>query len=153
MGIKLNHVHFDFDGALELARQMWRLADRTDEQKTTRVNAATTALTDWKGRYSDDFRQSMQAEVTSSGNIVANLRADARTLAGHWVRAMDQEAKVLRNERIEKLRDDRGFLDKAHDFFLGDDRDYEHDVPPLPPTPAQPQPPQFLPTAQLPRYN
>ncbi|WP_239334375.1 hypothetical protein [Frankia sp. CiP3] len=150
MGIHAGqHVVFDFDGALELARQLWRLADDTERQEGVRVTAARTALADWQGGYAVDFAESMNAETTSASTVAAHLRNDARILAQQWVRAMDEEGRVRHAEHVERLKAQRSLWEHVEDFFIGDDHDYGN----LPATPLEPQPPLFDPTAVLPHYQ
>ncbi|MCK9922696.1 hypothetical protein MXD61_12600 [Frankia sp. AgPm24] len=144
------HVVFDFDGALELARRLWGLADNVDTFRGKRDTAATTALRHWQGRYATDFRNSVTTEQGSDTNLSTAMRGDARTLASLWSQAMTEEAKVRYADHVTEKRRHRSFFHRVEDALLGaDDDDYGSAPEPF----AVPQPPTFMATGCLPVYG
>lgn len=138
-------VDFDFDGSLELARSLWALAEDLEREDGGRERQSETALAKWKGPYATQFTQRCSTERASAANVVDGLQRDARAWADAWVEAMHQQNKNNRAAEVERVRDDRGLLEKGWDATFGED-DSESEVTDAD-RPATPQPPQFNPTA------
>ena len=140
-------VAFDFDGSLELARALWALADELEQEDLGRGRQSETALARWAGPYARQFAPRRATEEASATNVVTGLRADAESWAAAWVEAMHQQNKNNRAARVEQVRDDRWWGEKAWDATVGED-DSESQVGEAdrPPTP---RPPSFRPTATL----
>jgi len=143
------HVVFDFEGALELARRLWNLADGVDIFRGKRDAAATTALRVWQGRYATEFRGSVTAEQGSDTNLSTAMRDDARTLAALWSQAMAEEAKVRYADHVTTEKKHRSLLHRAEDALFGSHEDYGPEPGPF----SVPQPPAFTATGSLPVYE
>lgn len=141
-------VVFDFNGALALARSMWALAGHVEDTRNARSQAAATALRQWRGRFADQFRQGAAADQANATNIADALRTDARLLATRWTDAMQQQGNVLYAEHKQRVIAQRSLWEQIGDTIFGDHTNYG----PTPKRPAVPQPPNFAPTAALPRY-
>lgn len=142
-------VEFDFAGSLQLARDLWALADEILTEDNGREQQFTTAKEKWLGPYGEQFVGRRSDERTSRGTVVSAMRDDARAWAQAWATAMNQQNKNNRAAEVERIRDDRGLLEQGSDFFFGDDSD---DQVPMPPEPAVPTPPGFAPTMSEIRY-
>ncbi|WP_101831017.1 hypothetical protein [Frankia canadensis] len=140
---------FDFDGALEVARQLWGLAENVDTFRGKRDAAATTALRHWQGRYATEFRGSVTAEQGSDTSLSAAMRADARNLATLWSQAMTEEARVRYADHVTEKKQHRSFFHRVEDTILGSHEDYGPEPGPF----AVPQPPTFTATGCLPVYT
>lgn len=141
-------VDFDFEGSLELARQLWALAADLRTEDNGRGTEADTAKAKWEGAYGEQFQQRRDTERTSRTNVAEGLRDDARSWAQAWATATDQQLKNNRLVQIEQIRDDRGLLEKGWDSTFGND-DSDDQVP-MPDPVAVPQPPSFIATICVP---
>ena len=139
-------VQFDFEGSLQLARQLWSTRRRRPD----------------RGRRSGDPvrrppRPSGWGPTPTSSSAVGRtsgrraprssprLREDARLWAEAWARALDQQNKNNRAAEVERVRDDRGMFEKGWDSTFGED-DSDDQVP-MPEPVSVPTAPSFLPTA------
>ena len=138
-------VRFDFDGSLELARKLWSIADDLVDEDNGRRTEAETALAKWEGPYGTEFSGRRADEHTSRVNVIAGLRADARSWASAWAVALDQQNKNNRAQAVIDEREDRSLLEKGWDSTFGSD-DSDDQVDQVPEVPV-PQPPAFTPTA------
>lgn len=138
-------VQFDWDGSLQLARQLWNLADDLQTEDTGRESQYDTAKAKWLGTYGDEFADRRVTERGSKNHVVAGLREDARAWAQAWASAMDQQNKNNRAAEVERVRDDRSLWDKGVDATVGEDN--SDDKVPMPDSVPVPTPPGFAPTA------
>lgn len=123
----LPDVVFDYDGALSLARRLWSLADDLDELLAKRAASATTALTDWRGPYRDQFVDDRRPPEVSTGNAVAGqLRGDAGLWAKAWKDVMDENNRRRWARHHKDLKDNRNWLESAGDWLGGG---FEDDTP------------------------
>ena len=141
-------VDFDFDGALELARKLWALADQVSQEEQGRQRDATTALAKWAGPHATRFAERRGAEFQSSMNVWTGLRENAQAWAAAWVDAMEQQNKNNRAAAVQQHRDDRSWIHEQWDEhgFGEDDSESQVAAAERPPTPT---PPSFTPTASL----
>jgi hypothetical protein len=140
-------VHFDYEGALALARQLYSLADELAGVAQRRQELTEWAKQDFSGACADQFRQRMQDESAESSKVVNGLRADAECCARLWKSAMDEENRRLYARHVDRLKAQRNVLEKVEDFFVG------FQYPPEPEPVPQPQPPGFAPTAHFVKYG
>jgi hypothetical protein len=138
-------VQFDFEGSLQLARQLWGIADDVQTEDDGRETQYDTAKAKWLGTYADQFVGRREDERTSRATVVAALREDARLWAQAWARALDQQNKNNRAAEVERIRDDRGLFERGWDSTFGED-DSDDQVP-MPEPVSVPTAPSFLPTA------
>lgn len=139
-------IAFDFEGSLQLARQLWQLAESLETEDAGRETQFDTAKAKWEGKYGTQFVGRRADERTSRTNVASGLRTDAREWARAWARAMDQQNKNNRAAEVERVREDRGMLEKGWDATFGED-DSDDQVP-MPEAVPVPQPPGFAPTAE-----
>ncbi|QGG93641.1 hypothetical protein [Actinomarinicola tropica] len=137
-------VGFDFEGSLQLARQLWQLADLIQSEDADREVDADTATAKFEGPHADSFVARREQERTSRTTVISALRDDARNWAEAWATAMDQQNKNNRAARVEEIRENRGALERFGDLFVGDDSDEQV---PMPDPVAVPSAPDFAPTA------
>ncbi len=145
-------VQFDFDGALRLARKLWALADEIDVRRRSRRSNANSARAKWEGPLVSEFDALDESEWANAEKIAQQLRDEARLWGEAWAGAMNQQNKNNRMAEVERVRDERGRLEKLNDTvnpFASDDSD---DQVPMPPYPAVPGPAGFAPTATEIRY-
>jgi len=143
-------VQFDWDGSLALARKLWSLADDLQDEDTGRETQFDTAKAKWLGTYGEQFAERRSTERSSRTNVISGLRDDARAWAEAWAQAMDQQNKNNRAAEVERVREDRNFLEKGWDSTFGSD-DSDDEVP-VPDSVAVPTPPGFAPTASEKTY-
>lgn len=136
-------VPFDFEGVLSLCRQLWDLAAEVDGLKTTRSDAAATALTRWEGAFAVEFAARADDEGASASQIAAGLRGDAMGWAAAWESAMDENNRRRWARHHKKWKDDQSVLDD----LLGSE-----DHTPQPDPVGQPQAPGFAATGFLVTY-
>lgn len=142
-------VTFNFQGSLELAHDMWTLADNVETAHNERAQAATTAMRQWRGRYADTFANDTNQEQRTAANIAEELRTDAKKLALSWTDAMQEEGNIRYAAHTAQVKARRNLLEQLEVSLLGDHTNYG----PRPTRPAVPYPPMFAPTAQLPTYS
>lgn len=143
-------VKFDFEGSLQLARQLWSLADDLEREDDGRETQYETAKAKWLGTYAAQFVSRRETERTSRSNVVAALKADAKAWAKAWATAMDQQNKNNRAAEVQRVSDERPWWEKGWDATFGED-DSESKVPHPEPVPV-PTPPHFAATATETRY-
>ena len=74
-------LKFDYQGALNLARQLNTLADQVTSAATKRQTLADTAKKDFIGAYADQFASRMTVEQTNFRAVAKGLRNDAMDVA------------------------------------------------------------------------
>ena len=139
-------LKFDYEGALNLARQLNNLADQLAQAGTTRQGLSDVALKDFIGAYADQFRSRVSVEQANFKAVVQGLRNDAMDLATMWKHAMEEENRRLYARHVDDMKNNRSVLDTIGDWFTG------FHYPPEPAPVPLPQPPAFTPTAQLVHY-
>jgi len=127
-----NDVRFDYDGSLDLARRLWRLADTLDTIGAQRRQSAVEAVVQWRGRFGVEFIGRVDAELGELGRHAHDLRGAAVGWAHAWANAIN-----LQNRR----------LDQIGGFLFGQD-----DIPPDPNPRAVPGAPHFHATGGFARY-
>lgn len=140
-----DRVVFDFEGSLELARQLWSLAEDIVTEHGLRETDFTTANAKWEGPYGVEFEGRRADERTSKVNVVEGLRDDARAWAQAWAAALDQQNKNNRAAEVTRIRDSRNFIEVGWDNTFGED-DSDSQVPAVPSIEV-PSPPLFNATA------
>ncbi len=143
-------VDFDFDGALALARKLWALSIDLREEDEGRAGDAEVARAKWRGPYARRFDGRRDTERSSRFNVAAGLREDARAWAQAWATALDQQNKNNRAAEVQRVRADRGLLERGWDATFGEDNS-EDEVAAVPEVPV-PRPPDFAPTASETTY-
>ena len=141
------NVVFDFEGSLDLARSLWRLADDLEQLLSSRSASASSALTNWAGRYADEFVDRANDEQSTGSMLAQMLRSDAYGWAFAWTQAMDEQNRVLYAREVTRVENDRSTLDRIGGFFTGHD-----DLPSTPRPASVPQPPYFFSTRTFARY-
>ena len=139
-------VHFDYDGSLASARQLWSLAQDARSVDSGRHSAGTDGLANFRGSYADQFISRLSDEDASGSRIAYGLQADANACAVLWKKAMDEQNRRSYARHVEKLKSDRSGWEKTVDFFNG------YDAPAAPDGVRTPVPPSFAPTATPVKY-
>lgn len=139
-------VDFDFEGSLELARQLWALAEELEQEDAGRTGQSETALAKWQGPYATEFAQRCNTERSSAANVIQGLQRDAQTWAAAWAAAMAQQNQNNRAAAVQRHRDDRWWGEKLWDEYGGGEDTAEEEIPAAQ-APAVPRPPHFQPTA------
>lgn len=134
-------VVFDFDGALQLARDLHSLADDLIARRESRRTNATTAKDKWEGPLRTSFNTRESDEYGEVASIASQLRSEAVLWAQAWQGAVLQQRKNYRMAKIEEVSDNRGTLERLNDTvnpFASDnsaDKVPEAEAPPLPTAP------------------
>jgi hypothetical protein len=92
--VPVGDVVFDYDGALQLAGALWRLADDVDALADSRGCAALDATETWEGRYAAMFDLASDDANIRARGIATGLRLDAEAAAAAWARAMDDQNQI-----------------------------------------------------------
>lgn len=140
-------VRFDYDGSLQLARDLWALADELDAVATDRRAAAVDALVDWLGPTSDRFGGRIDVELADLHRIAADLRTGAQAWAQAWADALNLQNRRLYARACAVARRERSMFDSLVGGLFGHD-----DLPPAPATRATPIAPYFAATGGFARY-
>ena len=128
-------VRFDYEGSLQLARELWAYADDLEHAKADRRAEALAALRTWRGPFGDQFRERADDEGPSLASLVAALRTEADQWASAWKQAMDEQNRRLYARRVDQIKAERSALEKLGDKLFG--FDYPAPPPPVPkPGPA-----------------
>jgi len=142
-----NDVRFDYDGSLDVARRLWRLADQVEHTAATRRFAADTALVHWAGPLATEFGTRIDTETADLLRIVGELRTTANTWAAAWAHAVNMQNRRLFARACAVVRERRSVKDKIWGGIVG-----HHDLPPEPHTRSAPIAPSFIPMAGLAHY-
>ena len=137
---------FDYQAALNLARQLNNLAVQLAQAGTTRQGLADVAKKDFIGAFADQFGSRVTVEQANFRAVVQGLRNDAMALAMMWKKAMEEENRRLYGRHVDDMKNHRSVLESIGDWFTG------FDYPPEPAPVPLPQPPAFTPTAELVHY-
>ena len=140
-------VRFDYDGSLDLARRLYRLADQLDPLGAQRRRWGSHALADWTGPLGVEFAGRIDTEIADLARIAGQLRAGAEGWAQAWAGALNQQNRRLFARACDVVRSRRSTMDKVAGFFTGHD-----DLPPEPFTRPVPTAPHFNPTGTHARY-
>ena len=140
-------VRFDYDGSLQLARELWALADEVDAVATDRHAAADEALVDWLGPTRDRFGGRVDVEVADLHRIAADLRGGAQAWAQAWADALNLQNQRLYARAVDRAKRNRSTLDKFVGGLFGHD-----DLPSPPYVRATPAAPFFATTGGFARY-
>lgn len=136
-------VGFDFEGSLQLAKQLWDLADALSLSRESRMTATREGASGWIGKYADDFSNRVGTEHETANQIERLMREEAQAWADAWRQAMDEQNRRNRAAKVDAVRQQRGWGEKMVDVFVGDDS--EDQVTGFVPA-STPQPPTFSPT-------
>lgn len=142
-----NDVRFDYDGSLDIARRLWRLADTLDTLESERRRWALEALVDWQGRFGTDFANRADSELGDLGRHAAALRGAALGWAHAWANAINQQNRRLHARAVWRAKRDRGIVDRVGGLLFGHD-----DIPPDPTPRAVPSAPLFHATGGFAAY-
>jgi hypothetical protein len=82
-------VVFDYEGALELARQLWELADRWEGALARRRGAAGVALSTWTGPAARELWDRVRAEIEAGDEVCRKFRHEADRWALAWSEAVN----------------------------------------------------------------
>jgi hypothetical protein len=143
------NLNFDFDGALDAARDCWALASqmRSYQNAVEHWNGAggrqPDKVSSWSGPKRLQFDEKIRLLGADTSAIVAGLEVLARDFAGHWAKARGQQDRINRARWVDHQMADDNILEKAWQWFGGKT---EHGDPPG--DPDVPQPPQFEATRQ-----
>lgn len=140
-------VRFDYDGSLQLARELWGLADEVDAVGADRHAAAVEALVDWLGPTRDRFGGRIDVEVADLHRIATDLRGGAQAWAQAWADALNLQNQRLYARACARAERERSTFDKVMGGLFGHD-----DLPPPPATRATPTAPLFAATGSFARY-
>ena len=88
------HIAFDYDGALTLARHLWAAAESIELLAHRRSFDAETSETWFLGPNANDFRILGLDEVRLADDAVAQLRRDAQTWAEAWAEAINEQNRM-----------------------------------------------------------
>jgi hypothetical protein len=139
-------VQFDYVGVLRLARRLWALADQVEQTMQTREGLTVAARAGFTGTYAHQFARRVAAEVAGRPAVAQGLRRDAQACAGAWKQAMDEQNHHRYARHVDHLRKQRSVIETLWDGAFG------YRFPPGPEPVALPQPPLFLPTADIVSY-
>lgn len=140
MGDVAGDIEFDWSGSLQMARELWALADLLGTTMTARETAGASASKDWLGPHHDDFVARMGTERTNIDGTTPQLRTAAQMWAYQWQQAMDQQNQILMTREWDGREEDN-----LHKYTLG----ILGSGPKRPPDPVPaglPSAPDFAPT-------
>jgi hypothetical protein len=138
-------VVFDYDGACEVARTLWRLADDMAAFRTSIKGRADDALADWRGPFRRAFQGKVNVDRADLNRDITNLRDGARQWAQAYAKACDQQNQAHYTRKltdVKRKRDERNLLQDVAAAIIHDDLPLPRKRRPCP----VPQPPAFAPT-------
>lgn len=139
-------VQFDYDGALQLARDLWAGAGTVRQAHGAIDDLATSARTTWRGRFAEDFDGRHLTSMDNASLVAAAMCEEAHAWALGWKQAVDEQNRINRARAVEAERASRSFGERFVDHFVGDDSDRV--IRAWQPV-AVPLPPEFAPTGGL----
>lgn len=110
---------FDFEGSLELAATMFRVAAALEAAGSSRKLRWDKALDAWQGNVGDRMRGFRDDDQTDLQRTVDVLREEAGQWAKLWADSVNETNRVLKAEVEDELRRTRKNSDKGfqwHDF-------------------------------------
>ena len=138
------NVNFDFNLALQAARDLYALSKVVTSTEQTRAGAATQARPEWSGHNRDVFDQKMAGEGSDSSAASNALVALANLFARSWAEARGEQDRINTARYVQYQQDHESWADKhIKDPILG-----ETDYGGPPPDPPVPSPPDYAPTRQ-----
>lgn len=125
-------VRFDYGAADTLARLCDAAAGVIESQTGSRASWKSKALTDFRGRFSQLFRNNAAVAAADAAELASRLRE----VAG-FTRRLKEEAHKEQQRREtarawKREQEHRNLLEKGHDWLFGSDD------PPVGPPPAEP---------------
>lgn len=127
------NVRFDFDGALQAARDLWKLADKVEAKQVSFKNASDLALPDWEGVHRTTFDEKVAATGTLASSVAESLRELANQIAADWARARGQQDRINKARYVDHETSNDSWGENFVEHFTGED-DYG-------PPPEDPEPP------------
>jgi hypothetical protein len=138
-----SNVNFDFDGALEAARDLYSLSGVVRTKHGTRADEAELAKDGWEGGYRSDFDSKLSNEGTDVDTIAGALVSLANLFASEWANARGEQDRINFARYVQNERDNDGGWENAGEFFAG-----ENDLGAPPDNPAVPDAPDYAPTRE-----
>jgi hypothetical protein len=90
-------VEWDWGAASAASGELRRVADRLDVSAHERLQLASTAQIEWRGRYREEFDVALQRMVREARNLAAELRAAAGQIDDASRRASEEQQHRLRD--------------------------------------------------------
>ncbi|HEU5001253.1 MAG TPA: hypothetical protein VFW71_00545 [Actinomycetota bacterium] len=140
-------IVFDYQDALELARELYAVADQLEGTLRARSTQAGEAQAGFSGPHADTFAAWVAREVADGHALAAALRSDAALCAQAWKKAMDDENRVIYGRHVDRLKKQRSGLTTVWEDRFG------YHYPPEPDPVPIPQPPVFAETAGFVHYS
>jgi hypothetical protein len=137
-------VQFDYEGACEIARTLWRLADEMESFRSALGDHAGDAAADWKGPLVKVFREKIAVDRSDLQLNAGQLREGAKEWAKAYAEAVDQQNTANYSRQFAKIARQREERNLAQDAIA-----VIYDDLPLPkprPKCPVPQAPAFAPT-------
>lgn len=130
------NVNFDYDGALQAARDLYSLSGVVTSKHESRVTASADAEDTWVGGHRDSFDSKMSTEDTDVETISGALVTLANRLATAWSEARGEQDRINHARFVQDEKDNDSGWENAGEFFTGED---DYGAPPEnPPAPVSP---------------
>jgi hypothetical protein len=138
-----SNVNFDFDGALEAARDLYSLSGVVRTKHGARADEGEGAKDGWEGGYRSDFDSKLSNEGTDVDTIAGALVSLANLFASEWANARGEQDRINFARYVQNERDNDGGWENAGEFFAG-----ENDLGAPPDNPPVPDAPDYAPTRE-----
>jgi hypothetical protein len=138
-------VKFDFELALQVAKELHDLADEIHAKHQDRADLAPECEKQWTGPEHDKFVSKRGVEDTDAGTMRTELIDLANKFAIAWKDARGEQDRINFARYVQHEEESEGYGDAVGDFFVED----TYGDPPKDPDP--PEGPDYRPTRE-PQY-
>jgi hypothetical protein len=135
------NVVFEYQLALEAARDLWALAGHVRSTTAQWSGPADLARTDWTGPKREQFDERMSQNGSDTQAVATGLEDTARLLARSWSEARGEQDRINKARYVDAELDDDNWLENGWEWIFG-----ENDFGRPPDNPPPPAPPGFAPT-------
>lgn len=130
------NVDFNFDLALEAARDLHALSRKVSSHQIDRAAAARLARPDWEGQKRVSFDDKITNEGASASEVRGGLVTLANSFAAQWAQARGEQDRINFARYVDEETSNDSWGENAVEFVAGED-DYG-EPPANPPVPGAP---------------
>ncbi|HET6950776.1 MAG TPA: hypothetical protein VFI47_10395 [Acidimicrobiales bacterium] len=134
-------VTFEFDLALQTARQLYELSTEVEGKQSSWATEAAKAQDGWVGGHRDTFDANLTTAGLDASEVKGALRSLANLFATRWAEARGEQNRINWARWVQAEKDDDNWAEDGVEWIAGED---DYGEPPG--NPAPPQPPGYAET-------